>query len=286
MIDYDMSIEVYHASPMISHSKLRDLASKGPRYYASRHVSRTTPPPEDTEAQVFGQLFEDIVQGRAFDRDVYAVKPTDGPESNFSTKEGRAWKKAALARGQRIVTQDELDDMDEMQVALRENETAIELIRGCLKQVTLTVAYPGTPGLRARPDWLSATGCAVNVFRPYSLDLKTTGNLHKLVSGRGIVEFGYHSQAAIVRHTMLEEGFGDTSHYLLACEKARPYRCQVIEIPHEWLDLGWQRCKRQLARLAKHYESGSWPRVDHEMVALPPPPAWAANVVGDEDEAA
>jgi hypothetical protein len=284
VISYDTPIDAYHASKALTHSKLRDYSSKGARYFASRHVTRTTPPSESTEAQVMGQLFEDIVQGRSFDRDAYAVKPDD---MTFATKIGKAWKAEQLAAGKRIVTGDDLADMEEMRVALEENDAAVQLIRGCHKQVTLTVDCAGTPeGLAARPDWVSFDGCALSGFSAYSLDLKTTIALRKLTNGRGVLEWGYHSQAALVRHLMRAHGRTDTVHFLLACEKKRPYRCQVIAIPPAWLDLGWQWCERQLSKLTKHYASGSWPRVDSEIVELPPPPTWAAEDVQDEDEAA
>lgn len=38
MIRYDIPIELYHKSPIVSHSMLRDFYVKGPRYFAANHV--------------------------------------------------------------------------------------------------------------------------------------------------------------------------------------------------------------------------------------------------------
>jgi hypothetical protein len=281
---FDMPMPDYLASPLVSTHKIKDFAERGAHYYARRHVARTSQPSEDSEALTFGALFEDIIQGRGFDKTAYVVKPEG---MTFKTKEGKAWRKEALDAGKRIVTGDELADMEAMREALEENETAIALIRDCQKQVTLQAPYAGVPGLISRPDWMSVDGCPLSGFAPYSVDLKSTMTLAKLASGRGVIDYRYDAQAAIVRRLMRQLlGTSDTQHFLLACEKRSPFRCQVIAFTPDWLDVGWQWCERHLTRLATHYERGSWPRVDSEMIALPPPPPWAMDVGTADDEAA
>lgn len=282
MID-DMPMDEYLASPLVSTHKLKDFADRGARYFAMRHVSRTTTPPEDTDALIFGAVFEDIVQGRGFDRDAYAVKP-DG--MTFQTKEGKAWRKLQQDAGKRIVSADDLLVMQEMRSSLEENDAASELVKCCKRQVTLRGAYTGVPGLISRPDWLSSNGSAITGFTPYSVDLKTTSSLTRISTGKDVLSFKYHAQASIVRRLMRESLKTDTLHYLLAVEKCSPYRCQVVEIPEEWLDAGWQWCERHLQKLARHYEQNEWPRVDSEIVTLPAPPSWVADAGDEEEEAA
>lgn len=282
-IDYTTSIGDYHAAPYISASKLRTFSTRGPRFYHAKYVSRSTPDEPDSEALVFGQVLEDLVQGRGLDREQYAVKP-DG--LSFATKEGKAWRAAQQAAGKSIVGSDDMQRMDSMRESLGDNETALEMIRVCKAQATLRCDYAGTPGLQARPDWLSDVGCLTSGYAPFSLDLKSTRSLAKLANGRGVLEFGYHCQAAIVRRLLEANGMRGVRFYLLACEKALPFRCQVIEMPQEWLDAGWRWCERQLSKLARHYETNNWPRVEQELIQLPPPPAWIDESQDEEENAA
>lgn len=272
MIEHDLDIDAYHAREHISHSKLRTFAAQGARAFHMFHVTRSCRPPVDTDALRFGRLFEDLIQKGSIDLSGYAAKPAG---MNLGSVDGRAWKKEQMAAGREIIDSADLDAMEHMAVSVRESEIALELIRASREQVTLTCHYEGTISLQARPDWLCVDGSPLLGFRPLSLDLKTTSSLNKLASGRGVLDLGYHCQAAMVRHIMRENGMADSSHLLLACEKAAPFRVQTIEIPEEWLDAGWAWCEAQLVKLHRCYQKNEWPRVEAEITSLPRLPAWA-----------
>lgn len=282
-ISYAIGIDEYHSSEYVSTSKLRDFASRGARFYHAKHVSRTSAEEPDSDALVFGRVLEDLVQGRGFDGAEYVVKPEG---MTFATKEGKAWRAAQQAAGKSIVSADDMQRMSSMREALADNETALDMIRACKAQPTLTAEYAGTPGIQARPDWLSADGCLASGYAPFSLDLKSTRSLAKLANGRGVIEYGYHCQAGLVRRLLEANGVRGSRCFLMACEKAIPFRCQVIEVTPEWLDAGWRWCERQLSKLAKHYQANEWPRVSQELVQLPPPPAWIDEDVNVEEESA
>lgn len=278
-----LDVESYHRSARLSSSKLSDFARKGPRGFASLHVTRTSPPAPKTDALVFGQCFEDLVYGLPI-HERYSVKPAG---MSFAKVDGKAWKIAAEATGKPIITQDDYDAMVAMRDALLENETAMRMIAACQSQTTYTCEYDGTPGLQARPDWASHEGCIESGFDPFTLDLKSTIKLSQLANGRAVASYGYHSQAAVGRHCMRQNGIDRVRCFLLAVEKIGPYRSQVIEVTPDWTEIGWLWCDRQLSRLATHYRTNDWPRVESEMVALPPVPEWVANAaMGEEEEAA
>lgn len=285
MIIYDEPIEQYHCAPQLSNSKLVDFAVRGPRFFAARHVTRTSPPLPSKEHQIFGQAFEDLLCEPDTIRQKYALKPKD---MTFSTKEGKAWRAEQEAAGRKIIKEGELDAMYGMRQAFFENETAVAMVRAARQQATIRAPYAGTPGLQARPDWLCLEGCAATGFEPYSLDLKTTAKLPSLTSGRSVADLRYDCQASIVRETLRLEGHHIRS-FLLACEKSAPYRCVVIELPPAWTGLGWAWAERQLARLAVHYRTNEWPRVPAELVRLPEePPRYLAKrsdeIEVDEDD--
>lgn len=268
----DVALEDYHSSPMLSTSKLKDFEQLGAHGFYSKHVIRTTPVAKDREALIFGQVFEDIAQGRGFNADGKLVIK----DREFRSKEDKKWRDDHLAAGHSFVTEEEIDSCMAMRAALEENETAVQMVNACVQQATLRAGYAGTPGIQSRPDWISADGCLASGYAPFTLDLKSTKSLLDIASGRGVISFRYDAQGAIAREAW---GVLGSRHYLLACEKTLPFRCQVIELTPEWLDQGWRWAERQMQRLAKHYASGLWPRVEREMVALPSPPSW-----GDKDQ--
>lgn len=279
--DLTTSIEDYHASDRLSTSKLKDYEQLGAHGFWARHVVRSTPERVDTDALVFGRVFEDLVQGRGFNADGTLVIK----DREFRSKEDKKWRDDHLAAGHVFVTQDEIDNAMAMRAALETNETAVEMVQACVQQVTLRATYAGTPGLQSRPDYLSNVGCLASGYDPFTLDLKSAASLKEIASGRGVIKYRYDSQGAIARRCWSTLA---SRHYLLVCEKTFPFRCQVVEMPSAWLDQGWRWAERQLQRLRKNYETGLWPRVERELVTLPPPPAWgdADRVQDVEDEAA
>lgn len=289
-----MSIDDYHAAPYLSASKLSDFAKRGPRYFAMRHVQRNSPPPAQTEAQLFGQAFEDLVcEPMEVFRDRYAIKPAD---MTFTTKEGKAWRNAQVIAGKHILTQDAVTDLHSMREAMWENETACSLVRDATQQVTLRAPYAGTPGIQSRPDFMGV-GNAVTSFAPYTVDLKTTIHFARLLNGRGVVDYRYHVQAALAHYCFAEYARSGSwrngertalQSYLLVVEKCAPYRCQVVAFTPEWIEAGWRWSEAHLERIARHYATGTWPRTEREMSELPKPPPWLEGDMepSDEEEAA
>jgi hypothetical protein len=280
-LSFDVSLEEYHSSKYISSSKLKDFSSRGPRFFAAKHVTGKAKSDPDTDAKVFGQIFEDAVNGVPVDMSRYVLKP-EGME--FRSKENKKWRDDHLAAGCFIVEPDDLERMHSMQESLRGNETALDLLRGAKAQGTLRMSYPGVPGLQSRPDWINLIGPLTSGYTQATIDLKTCISINGMSSGRDVQKWSYHVQAAIVRELVRAVTGNDVRCYLLAVEKSLPFRCQVVEVTPEWLDAGWRWCERQLGKLAGHFERNEWPRVERELVALPPPPPWIENDNVSEDE--
>lgn len=268
MISTDISIADYHASEFVSNSKIAVFARQGALAYYDRYVSRTEPAPAPSAAMVFGQAFEDLVQTPDLWPDLYTVKPA---VLKMTTKEGKAWRDAQTRV---VIDQDDHDAMVRMGEAIAQNRSARELTCAAQTQATVRGAFPGLPGLQARPDWYSAGGSAVSEWRPYVADLKTTSRFEALASGRGVYDYRYHVQAAIACHLLAEECGHRPTAYLIACETVAPYRCQVIEMSQSWIQLGWRTANRDLAALGECYRTGVWPRVEREIVTLGDVPRW------------
>ena len=248
---HDISITEYHASSNVSHSKLRDFATKGPAYYFARHHARTLER-EETAALVFGQAFELLFQDPdAFARDVVVLPPGHG-----NTKAVQAAKEAARQAGKLAIAPDERAAMLEMAGSLREHDLAPGLIAQSAQQVTLTADCYGLP-MQARPDYLvTDTGFGSGAI---SIDLKTTKSLDDMTD-TGIVKLGYHTQAALVRRLCRLNNLGDCTCYLLVVEKAPVYRSELVELSPELLAQGDRWLDVYAPKLAECYERNHWPR--------------------------
>lgn len=275
----DLPMDAYQGDAAVSHGKLRDFEQLGPKGYWLRHVRGEAPRP-DTKALRNGRAFETYLLDAPRFQEWFAVKP-EGHKG--TTNEGKRWVAEQEAAGRTIIDRDDFVNFEHMKRAIDDCGAAKSLLEGCAYQPTWRTAWPGIPGVQARPDLANTSGCPMSDYRGYSVDLKTTRALDDLTTGRSIVKYGYHSQAATVR--IASEGEIDV-HYLLAVEKAFPCRAVVIEISRVFVDIGERWAATTLERLATHYEADFWPLVEHDTLVVEPPP-WLLNqhlaTVEDDD---
>lgn len=276
MLITDETIEQYHAHKAVSHSKLRDFDTRGPRYYLLRWISGALKGP-DSAAFRSGRAFETFLfEPTNFDA-WFAVKP-----ENYDGRklDGKAWKTANEASGKVIVERADFASFEYMAKAIRECATASMLLEGATYQATRRIPWEGLPGLQSRPEFWNPEGCPASGFRPYTLDLKTTRSLSEITSGRSILNYGYHSQAGIARLCSEDP---NTAHYLIVAEKALPNRAMVVELSETFVRLGESWARGALCRLAEHYGADYWPLTTQDSMVVEPP-AWALRVDEIEDE--
>lgn len=273
-----LSIHDYHASKRVSSSRLRTFEQKGARGYYIAHEQREWTP-DDTAAFRTGRAAEDALQRPDDYRSKYIAKP-DG--MSFSTREGKVWRTERQAEGLTILDTDDARAIEALAQTLDECPTARALMQAGAQQPSIlhdqVARWPAVPGVQARPDWLCLEGCPASEWRPFVLDMKTTSTLAQLATGRSIIKYSYHRQAAMVRLCLELEGVDTTGlrFLLLGAEKAFPHRWRVIEIPVELVDDGHHWCVRQLEKLNEHYELGEWPLVETEIVTADVP-AWLVD---------
>lgn len=256
MITYNEDIEQYHQNPAVSHSKLRDFADKGPRYYFLRHVLQQIPAP-DSDAFRVGRAFEDYLLNRpAFDSSV-TVRP-EGIDGR--TKEGKAWLASHTGL---VITDADFQGFKHMAAAVAEHSTASGMIAASKQQPTIRGELFGVP-CQARPDM-------VNIEGRYTLDLKTTITLDDLATGRGIARYGYHHQAAMADLMLEQEGLTGFTHYLLAVEKAMPNRALVLELSPAFIAKGRQWVELRLREMGDHRAADFWPLTTIDTMVVEPP---------------
>lgn len=279
----DMPLAEYHTRDAVSHTRLADYA-RSPRLYYDAWVGKTISDfeaeAEDVKgARLFGQAFEDLLFTPADFLAKYAIKP-EGPAGDGRTKEGKAWN--AANSGRPALSPREHRKLEYMVSAIHEHPEAMAMIAECEQQVTLDCRIHGSL-LQSRPDLICLQGSAISDFRPYAADLKTTEKLERFLSGRAIVEYGYHRQAEIAGICMFENDVGVTAaefaHYNIVVEKVVPHRVAVIDLSR-WLPYARSWVFRQLAGIEACANAGYWPRSKPGITELPVP-QW---VTADSDE--
>lgn len=264
MLITDETIDEYHGNPALSHGQLRDFSELGPRGFFLRHVRREAPRPS-TKALRAGRAFETYLFEPQVFEEWFAAKPED---YSGRTNKWKDWCTEQELSGKIIVDRDDFLAFEHMRSALDECASARALLETGIYQPTWRIGWHGLPGVQSRPDFGNMEGCARSEYRPYTLDVKTTRKLAGLVSGRDVVTYGYHTQAATAR---IASELPECIHYLLAFEKAFPCRAMVLEVSREFVNIGEDWAMGELAKIAEHYESDYWPLTVSDSAVVEPP---------------
>lgn len=278
IVDDTITIEAYHASEFVSHSKLKTFAEYGPFGYWARHLVAGGPKREQSSEMRFGSAFEDFVQ---LDAATFAARWQEAPALEGKADDVLLAESAALgvtsddgkpfskrhdaktvhlacmrAKGTNVLSRNDFVRLERMAEAFRANADVQWFIKSARTQVTLRDDLGGLdmlPGIQCRPDWYGAA----------SVDLKTTSDF--VGFDRAIVNLGYHSQAALI-----DVIAGEAPRFLIASESDWPYRCQLVEIPRALLDVGREWCERQIDALRACYARDEWPKCAPSRVASVP----------------
>jgi hypothetical protein len=263
-IQYDISIEDYHASPdHCSHSRFRDFVNHGARFYFETYVMRSLAK-KATKAKSHGQLFETkwMEGDEAFDNLVF-VQHIDG-------RKCKPQLDAAKAAGKIIIKIDEYLQFQVMHGSLTDNADAMTLMEPANAQATIRERAFGLP-MQSRPDYLNLEGVAFTDYCPYTADLKTCDSLSGY-SGRAqkVYAFGYHTQAALARACLRANGIHNSRHYLVLVEKTGACRSAVREIPSRVLDFADAYYAKYAPGLVHCFATNTWPRSEPtEEIDLP-----------------
>ncbi len=268
----DLPIGVYHSIPSdyVSHSRFHDFVKHGPAFFEKRYITGEIAR-EETEALRYGQAFEDLKQrGIEAFRETVAVRPPH-LKGKGNTAPGKAWNDAHADKY--CIDDATFAEMVAMCGALDECTDAVALFENAEQQVTLRGDAFGLK-MQARPDIL-----VLDHFKPIIGDIKTTkaiGDLLREVGpnryepGPAMLQFGYHSQLALMRRLLAEAGYPGASVYLWVAEKSG-LNAACIEIPEDILLEGERVFEHHAPRLGECIRTGRFPRAMANIVKLEAP---------------
>lgn len=265
-----LDIDDYHAFPAWSNSKLQLLDSHGP-LYAVRKMRGELAEQKETDALRKGSFLDALLTGGS--TEVYVVAP-EGHDGR--TKEGKAWKKSVEAEGRIIVSAAEVAWARDAYLALMAIPEAREVLQHAEFQVSFRAQLPSHPliTVQARPDFTMLDGIARYDFRPTFPDLKSTGGTIQEFIDRSILNYGYATQAALVRLAAEACGVdGETAHEWLVVTKPDqpPVQAAVVRCTDAWLEIGMRRAYDLLNRVHLYTERNEWPRTEVTLVDAEPP---------------
>lgn len=247
--------EVYHASPGVSNSRLKDFA-RSPRHY--KHA--LTAPRETTEPQRKGHVFHVCVlePERYLEGVSHYVRPADScyytSDGKFGvTKEAKEWKKAHADLP--IISDEERQNFEGARAAILAEPTGellMSLPARC--EVSTWVKHEATGLLlKSRFDRLAEDADGV----PWIIDLKSTDDASQFA--RTCRNFAYPQQAAYYIDNLGRSGAPNARFVFIAVELEPPHGVLICEIGPETLARYRETYETHLARLCECEKLGAWP---------------------------
>ncbi|MBU0705041.1 MAG: PD-(D/E)XK nuclease-like domain-containing protein [Chloroflexi bacterium] len=255
----DITNDDYHAGPGLSSSALKAVL-KSPLHY--RHEYLLGNKGGSSAAMNLGSLVHTLILEPEKYSDEYL-------SVDVTTRNTKAYKEAVAANPEKtLILADELETATAIRDAIRANPTALTLIEGARREVSLYWHQDGRL-CKCRPDaWRGDIRlCA---------DLKTTADASPLEFQRSIVKYGYHISAAWYCRGI----HAITGHYpahwaWVAVETKPPYAVMVYAADETLLERGDTLCQEAIARLEACETTGRWPAYSDQIETITLP-AWAA----------
>jgi hypothetical protein len=253
----------YHANRAISHSKL-ECYRRRPALFYKRFVLQMLPPPKESNALRIGSAAHcAILEEQAF-LERYVVLP----DIDRRTKEGKALfaEFSAQHAGKTFLTEDELDQLMQMRIAVEAHPIARELLSAGQPEVTWRTPDMHGMRLQCRTDWWNAEGCEASDGKPYVVDIKTVESLDRDAFRnfeRAVFSFGYHRQAGFYLPLINELHDKPVSRmYYIAVEKVEPYGVGVYRLSDEAIGRGMDENTTDLMRLKRSFDEDDWPNIE------------------------
>jgi exodeoxyribonuclease VIII len=265
-----ISIRDYHEGPGASNSDLKLIAQSPAIYYARKRDPERPPAPDETAAQLAGNLLHCALLEPAFFNQRYCVLPEDAPKKPSVTQ----WN-AKKPSPESIAAMDWWtkwgDDnagkttisADQYAVAWRQADSLrkISIVREAMGKghaERRAYAIDEATGLyiKCRPDW----ECELSTSSSLLLDVKTCGDASTEEFHVQAGKQNYHWQDAYYSSTFARATQRSVEGFLFAAvETAYPYAANVLELGPKSKARAAALVRRSLDTLASCEANGTWP---------------------------
>ena len=228
---YDIPNGVYHSQccdgPSISSTGLRKIRMQSPAHFWNK--SDLNPDAEIdkwTPNLNFGAAAHSMILEGTLPEDQYVLKAYD----NYRKNEAKKWRDDQLKDGLIIFSKDDLETITGMAESLAEHPLIKQgLFKGEIER-SLFWQRDGV-WLKARPDVMPVD----NVIT----DFKTVARGGSRHTGRAVIDYGYHIQAAMICDGVKAVTGRDIDHYsIMTVEKDPPYVVTHHPIMPAFIDIG------------------------------------------------
>ncbi|ATF86911.1 PD-(D/E)XK nuclease-like domain-containing protein [Burkholderia gladioli] len=265
MLDYNLSIEAYHAMPPVSKSQLDDI-NVSPFHFYSRHRDPNRPPHETKSGQLEGQLAHCAI----LEPDAFANRYVIGPSVHRGTK---AWKEFVEAHPHHIAIQ-----QDQADIAWRQSDSvrALPDVRDALSRGRAEVSAfwidPDTGvDCRCRPDFVHDLDESSVVL----LDVKTFSSADPDEFRRQAARKFYATQAAFYTDGFsLAANVEVLAFIFVAVETEWPYSASAVMLDSDSFEAGRRHYRKNLRRYAECVRTNKWPGYSNEITVIRLP-QWA-----------
>lgn len=149
------------------------------------------------------------------------------------TKEGKALKQEAMDKGLTLITRENMDKIEAMAEAIRNNPYASRLLKGAHETSHFWIDRETGETCKCRTD------CETDINGThYIVDLKTCANASMEEFVRDALKFGYFVQAAMYTEGVRETTGQDSVFVFVAIEKDPPYAVNVLQCGENEIRLG------------------------------------------------
>lgn len=205
---------------------------------------------ECTPAMLLGRATHTrILEGRNAYEQEFAlggpINPKTGKAYGSTTKAFREW---ADAQGKPVLSHDNVQLIEKLASGVAMNDEAVDLLLYGRSEGVIRTTYCDT-ACQVRLDWLHPHRGLV--------DLKTTADLTWFENDAR--RRRYHNQLAFYQ-AVLAEVIGEyVPVYLIAVEKAEPFRCGVWRVSDDTLAIARQENEQAIRRLRRAWEIDAFP---------------------------
>lgn len=260
-----MDIDTYHSCPGISRSSLMAF-KKAPIHYWHQYLNPLAIKAAPTEEMVFGNAVHSYILEPHEFHNRYRVYTKKERRSKLGKSYYESEKLAAAGTGRELITDEQYEQIQNIEEAIREHNIAHMLIKDAAYEHSIFWRDPETALVcKARPDiWKKEDG-----HTQYIADLKTTNDASLDAFKRDAYKHGYYLQAVMLREALKHLKGEDNVDVVFICvEKTEPYAIGCYQPGLDILEKTQSQYHELLWGLKQCQEAGEWPSYGNVVVEL------------------